>query len=447
MFNLPHRPVSRDILWQVFFANAIVMGGLTIVFSGVSNQSHRTRLITLFAAGLCFWTSLAALLPTLPLYIQDIGGSAGAIGLIMGAFAIGLLGSRSWLGRMADQHSRKRVLLIGVAVTAIASVSYTFIQFMPLLFCLRAFHGISVAAFGTAYNTLVIDIAPAKHRGRLLGYMTLVNPLGVALGPALGGILQAKVGYPPLFFTSTALALLGLGCVLCVDDPMFSAKRGQQGVSVSSNQEKLSFWTPLRQRAFFIPTLMLLLVGITFGSIAAFVPLFIRQVSPGLNVGMFYTAAAIASFTIRLMVGNASDRWGRGVFITLGILCYGISMIFLFTAQSEWSFLAAGFSEGCGGGILIPTTAALIADRSPEKTRGSLFSLCMAGFDLGMAIAGPILGMMASQVGYQRLYGITGIGVGIAMLVFITTNNPTLKRSIAFALGRAHDSYAYSKSG
>jgi MFS family permease len=275
--------------------------------------------------------------------------------------------------------------------------------------------------------------------------MTLVNPLGVALGPALGGILQAKVGYPPLFFTSTALALLSWVCVLCVNDPMLSTKP-IQGSFNSLEKERISFWTPLKQRAFFIPTLMLLLVGMTFGSIAAFVPLFMRQVSPGLNVGMFYTAAAIASFSIRLLVGKASDRLGRGLFVTLGILCYGISMVFLFTAQNEWSFLAAGFSEGCGGGVLIPTTAALIADRSPEKTRASLFSLCMAGFDLGMAIAGPILGMMASQLGYQQLYGITGIGVGIAMLVFIFANNPTLRRSIAFAFGRANDSYAYSQA-
>jgi MFS family permease len=411
------------------------------VFSVSLKQSDRTRLIILFAAGLCFWTSLAALLPTIPLYIQDIGGSPGMVGLIMGAFAIGLLGSRSWLGQIADQHSRKRVLLIGVAVTAIASSSYAFIQFIPLLFCLRAFHGISVAAFGMAYNTLVVDVAPAEHRGKLLGYMTLVNPLGVALGPALGGILQAKVGYPPVFFTSTALALVSLACVLCVDDPMLRTKQPQHVDPVSVQNKKISFWTPLKQRAFLIPTLVLLLVGGTFGSIIAFVPLFIRQVSPGLNVGMFYTAAAIASFSIRLIVGKASDSLGRGIFITLGILCYGISMVFLLMARNELFFLAAGFSEGCGGGILIPTVAALIADRSPEKARGSLFSLCMVGFDLGMAIAGPILGTMARQIGYQGIYGLMGIGVGIALLVFITTNNPTMKRSIAFAFGRSEDFY------
>jgi MFS family permease len=191
-----------------------------------------------------------------------------------------------------------------------------------------------------------------------------------------------------------------------------------------------------------IPTLTLLLVGITFGSIASFVPLFIRQVSPTLNVGAFYTAAAIASFSIRIFVGKASDRLGRGVFIPLGLLCYGISMGVLCTAENEWAFLAAGFSEGCGGGILIPTMAALIADRSPKDSRGSLFSLCMAGFDLGIGIAGPMLGTVVRQMGYQQLYGLTGMGMGLAIVIFMTGNNRTVKQSLAFACGQGKDANA-----
>jgi MFS family permease len=286
-----------------------------------------------------------------------------------------------------------------------------------------------------------VDLTPVEQRGRWLGYTTLVNPIGVAIGPALGGILEAEVGYvSPLFLTSRVLALLGLLCAAQVHDPMVGATVVPD--HSSSSREQSSFWLPLQQRAFLIPTLTLLLVGITFGSIASFVPLFIRQVSPTLNVGAFYTAAAIASFSIRIFVGKASDRLGRGVFITLGLLCYGISMGVLCTAENEWAFLAAGFSEGCGGGILIPTMAALIADRSPKDSRGSLFSLCMAGFDLGIAIAGPMLGTVVRQMGYQQLYGLTGMGMGLAIVIFMTGNNRTVKQSLAFACGQGKDAYA-----
>jgi len=46
----------------------------------------------------------------------------------------------------------------------------------------------------------------------------------------------------------------------------------------------------------------MLLVGLAFGALSTFVPLFIKSVGVDLNAGLFYTAAAIASFSVRSMV-------------------------------------------------------------------------------------------------------------------------------------------------
>ena len=51
----------------------------------------------------------------------------------MGSFAIGLLLFRPMLGKLADDRSRKLVLLIGVAVVAIAPLGYLFVKSIPLL--------------------------------------------------------------------------------------------------------------------------------------------------------------------------------------------------------------------------------------------------------------------------------------------------------------------------
>lgn len=170
------------------------------VFSTLDAQLRR-NLQVLFTAGLLFWSSLASLLPTLPLYIEEVGATKQQIGLVMGCFAIGLLLFRSLLGNLADQHSRKIVLLIGMGVVASAPLGYLMVQSIPLLMVIRAFHGISIAAFTTGYSALVADIAPPQKRGEVIGYMSLVNPIGAALGPALGGFLQAGVGYTALFST------------------------------------------------------------------------------------------------------------------------------------------------------------------------------------------------------------------------------------------------------
>ena len=81
-------------------------------------------LIILFLTGLFFWISITALLPTLPTYISYVGGTTHEVGFVMGCFAIGLLLSRFWLGKLADQHSRKIVVLIGTIVAFLAPLGY-----------------------------------------------------------------------------------------------------------------------------------------------------------------------------------------------------------------------------------------------------------------------------------------------------------------------------------
>jgi len=392
-------------------------------------------LLILFAAGLLFWSSLASLLPTLPLYIEDVGATKQQIGVVMGCFAIGLLLFRPFVGRLADQHSRKIVLLIGMSVAAIAPLGYLVVKSVGLLMVIRAFHGISIAAFTTGYSALVADIAPANKRGEVIGYMSLVNPIGMAIGPALGGFLQAGVGYTALFLLSSGLGLIGLLCTSQIINPPLTLS--QQGKATSN-----SFWQALATPRIRIPALVLLMVGLAFGALSTFVPLFIKESSVDLNVGLFYTAAAIASFSVRLITGRASDRYGRGLFITISLSLYTLSMLMIWTANSAATFLLAAVIEGAGAGILIPMIAAMMADRALPNERGRLFGLCMVGFDVGIAIAGPVLGAVAEQVGYRNIFGFASGLTFIAILIFLTQSSKDLPHSLRFALGRGKDVYA-----
>jgi MFS family permease len=389
----------------------------------------------LFTAGLLFWSSLTALLPTLPLYVEELGASEQQIGFVMGCFAIGLLLFRSVLGRLADEHSRKIVLIIGMSVVASAPLGYLVVNSIPLLMVIRAFHGISIAAFSTGYSALVADIAPPHKRGEVIGYMSLVNPLGLAIGPALGGFLQAYAGYTPLFLLSSGLGILGLIFTSQVVNPKIIADS-------RSNTKGNVFWKLLFSPRVRVPALVLLMVGLAFGTLSTFVPLFIRSVGVDLNAGLFYTAAAIASFSVRLVAGKASDRYGRGLFITISLVLYTVSMLLLWVANSPSSFLTAAVIEGAGAGTLIPMIAAMMADRAMPTERGKIFGVCMVGFDIGIAIAGPVLGSVAQQVGYRHIFGFASVLTFLAIIIFLTQCSKDLPHSLRFALGKGRDVYA-----
>ena len=417
----------------------------------VVQATTKRKLINLFIAGLLFWISITLLLPALPNYIQAMGATTQQVGLVMSCFAIGLIASRTRLGKVADTNSRKLVILIGTLVAAIAPIFYLSVRSIFGLGCIRAFHGISIAAFTIGYSALVVDLAPVQYRGTLIGYMNLAVPIGMSIGPALGGFLQITgkqyvpegTGYEALFAISTICGVLAFALSSQIRDTSLLEAESQLSKEAEIRRD---FRQVTQDPALIVPTIILLLIGLIFGTLVAFLPLFIKELQLDFNVGLYYTVTAIASFVIRLFVGKASDRYGRGLFITGALVCYVISMVLLAEAQTPMMFIFSAIAEGTGAGILIPLTLALISDRSHSNERGKVFALCMSGFDVGIALGGFIMGSFSNILGgYRGIFTLAAILGLIALIVFITQVGKSFRNSLFFAMGKAPDAYALNQ--
>lgn len=358
------------------------------------------------------------------------------VGIVMGSFAIGLLGTREWFAKLADRQGRQLVMLIGMTAVAVAPLGYLVSgQVLPMI-GLRAFHGISIAAFALAYSALVVDLSPPQHRGELISYMSLVGPIGMALGPAFGGYFYEWFGFAPMFLFAAGLGMVGLVCTAQVQEPQLDA------IDRTCAAETKQFWRLLASDRIRVPAIVLLLAGLTFGALSTFAPLYIRETGVNLNGGLFYSATAILGFGIRLLVGPASDRYGRGIFISFSLILYTLSMLLLWQANSATTFLLAAAIEGAGAGTLIPMMAALMADRSQPHERGRTFGVCMIGFDAGIALAGPLLGAVAAYIGYRGIFGICAGLTLLGLLIFLTQSSKNLTYSLRFATGNGADLYA-----
>ena len=416
----------------------------------ILESSTKKKLVYLFVAGLLFWISITLLLPTLPLYIQYVGGTTKQVGIVMGSFAIGLLASRGWLGRVADRRSRKLVILIGSFVAVIAPIFYMSADSVYSLAATRAFHGISIAAFTIGYSALVVDLSPVEYRGTLIGYMNLAVPIGMSIGPALGGFLQANgkqyvpegTGYEPLFTLSAICAIF----TLILSSQIGATTLPNAHSATDRHQIARSFKEFIRDRALLVPATVLLSIGLVFGTLVAFLPLFIRELGLDFNIGVFYTVVAMTSFSVRLFVGKASDRYGRGLFLSAALVCYIISMLLLTIAQTPIMFILAAISEGAGAGVLIPLTLALVSDRSYANERGKVFAFCMGGFDVGIALGGPCFGFLEPILGgYRGVFALAAVLAAISLFIFMTQSGKNTEHSVNFALGRAPDVYALNK--
>ncbi len=394
----------------------------------------RHQLISTFVVGLMFWSSLGSQLPTLPLYIKYLGGTTIQVGLVMGSFAIGLILCRSYLGKLADTRGRIVMIWLGLAVAVIVPLFYTSFTSLPLLVVLRALHGVSIAAFATAYNALISDQAPSGHRGEIIGYMSLVHPLGIGFGPAIGGWVQEEFGYTPLFIIASFLAAVGLVVALGLhESPNFERAKG--------TQERLPIWATLISPRVKAPTIVLLLVGVAFGTLSSFLPILIKEQDISLNAGIFYMTTAIAGFMIRLPLAKISDRYGRGVFISVGLCFYAVGMLVIATVPTRLAFICAALLEGTGSGIVIPSIMTLLSDRTTTIERGYIFGLAWLGFDVGMAASSPIVGGLINVIGLSGAFMVASSMAVLALVIFATQSSNNVKNSFLFAIGIGSDRY------
>ncbi|MFF5489677.1 MFS transporter [Streptomyces virginiae] len=140
-------------------------------------------------------------------------------------------------GRVADLLGRRRVLVGGLALFALASAAAGLTSSSGVLITARAVQGVGAAAIAPAALALVMDrFPPGPGRGRALGVWGAVSGAGAAGGVLLGGVLTQAWGWPWIFH-SVALGSAGvLAAVVALVPRDTAAETGHQGARQGERQ-------------------------------------------------------------------------------------------------------------------------------------------------------------------------------------------------------------------
>ncbi|MBP6560234.1 MAG: MFS transporter, partial [Burkholderiaceae bacterium] len=111
-------------------------------------------------------------------------------------------------GRLGDMVGRRRLLLAGIALFTLASVLCGMAPTLGLLIAARALQGLGAAVMMALTMALVAQAVPQDKTGSAMGLLGTVSAIGTALGPSLGGLLIAGVGWQALFFINLPLGVL-----------------------------------------------------------------------------------------------------------------------------------------------------------------------------------------------------------------------------------------------
>ena len=334
------------------------------------------------------------LTPIIPLYVQDLGGSALVAGLVLLAFSVPSVTIRPFVGRLADRWSAAGVLALGLLVLGGGTLLFL-IPFFAMLFIANFVRGIGWAGVNIGGYTTLAGVAPAARRGEASGYYTAVSAGTSIVFPALGLWLVAKPGGATLVFVISAmLAAAGLAVALSL--------AGRKTVSKPAADDGAG--AGLFDRGVLIATGLNLCSTLAMPSLTAFMPLYARSLGID-NIGWFYVLAGVTSIVVRPLLGKKSDAMGRGPAIAIGLAAQLLGFALIFAAETIEGILAGGFFVALSSAMISSTTTALALDLADARSRGRAMATYSISFQIGVGLGALVSGALADLVGLRGMYG------------------------------------------
>lgn len=346
-------------------------------------------------------TMLGTTLPT-PLYVfyeDDFGFSTLTITVIFATYAVGVITALVLFGRLSDEVGRRRVLLPGLALSALSAVVFLLAQGLAPLLLGRLLSGLSAGIFtGTATATL-LDLADPENRARATLVATLANMGGLGCGPLLAGAIAEWSGSPlhlP-FWVDLALlapAVVGIWAIPEPTAPKRHPRLRPQGLSV-----------PPEVRAVFVRSALAGFAGFAvLGLFTAVGPAFAGQV---LGVG---NHAAVGLIVFSVFAASTLGQLSLGPLVparrALPLGCTGLiaGMVALAAGLADASLpllLLGGVVAGFGQGLSFRAGLGAVNAAAPEARRGEVASsfFVVAYVAISIPVVGE--GLLAQAIGLR----------------------------------------------
>lgn len=243
-----------------------------------------------------------------PYEVYRLTHSSLMVGLLGLAVLFPLIGGSLVGGALADQYDRRRLLLlaqvlvgsmsVGLALNAMSAHPQVWLIFVFLVLQ-QAFAGLDQPTRSAAIPKLV----GAENMPAAAALSQMMFQVGTVVGPALGGLLIAKVSLASAFWVDAATFTVAIGFLLSMQ-PM-PPEGGGTKASASSIAEGLRF---LKGRQALQGTFVIDINAMVFGMPRALFPAIGTALGGPAVVGLLYAAPGAGA-----LVGAGTSGWVRRV--------------------------------------------------------------------------------------------------------------------------------------
>jgi MFS family permease len=362
------------------------------------------------------------------------------------------------VGRLGDSFGRRRLLLIGIGIFTAASLCCALSPGLGWLIGARAVQGLGAAIMFALTVALVADAVPKARAGSAMGLLATMSATGTTLGPSLGGLLMASVGWQAIFLLNVPLGLLNVWLVY-----RFLPADRASGPRVPfdySGSAVLMLTLAAYALAMTLEGLMWPLLLASLCGAGVFILVEMKAQSPLIRLSLFSDARLSSSLALTLLVttvmmttlvvgpfylhrGLGLSSAMVGVTLSVGPLLSALSgvpagrLVDRFGAQRIVPGALLGMACGCALLALLPMSLGLPAYVLPIMLIAAGYALFQAANNTGLmaGVSQDQRGVVSAMLGLARNLGlITGAAVMGAVFA-LAAGDPTQAPATAIASG------------
>ncbi|WP_026923509.1 MFS transporter [Glycomyces arizonensis] len=308
-------------------------------------------------------------------------------------------------GVLADALGRRRILVVGLVVFAVASALSSYASTPEELIAWRAVMGLGGAVVPPATLAIIKDSFPSSDQGKALGVWSAIGGLSVAFGPILGGALLERFWWGSVFIINVPIVA---ACLLLIlwrvpeSRAQTRARMDLPGLLLSAAAIAALVYGIIRggetSEWLRADTLGLIVLGLVLAVVLVAVER--RTAHPAMDVSLFKNPAFTAGTT---SIAMAFFALTGGTFL----------LVFYIQMVRDNSPLELGL-------ILLPvavgSVASALSSGAMSKSRGPRFTITLGLLLLAASLAGiATVGADTALWPVEIYLGLAGLGMGFVM--------------------------------
>ncbi|MGW6060803.1 MFS transporter [Streptomyces sp. NPDC055189] len=353
------------------------------------------------------------------LLVTETSGSLATGGVVACALALGQVTMGPFVGRLADRHGQRTVVLGFSLLNAAAIAVYTLGALLglptPALVVLAVLAGASIPGIGPLARARAVPLvrgAGGDDRlvNTVLSLESTMDELSFVLGPALVG-LAAVAGHPAYAFGAAALlvAVCGSGFALHPTGRTARATR-EEGARARGARQRLP-------REVIVVRVGLVFVGVLLGACGAGITALTEELGQPGQAGLVYAAMGVMSAVVGLSMAALPERFGLYARWRVATAAAALlSLPLVWTDSMTGLYLVVTVF----GAIYAPNliTGFALTERScPPRRLAEGMTFAASAFVGGQAVTLAVAGRLAESYGPGAAFALGSAAAAVAFLV------------------------------